>query len=62
MKETKHLIYWWLVWFKRLVLTSYHIINRRAYHKWKENKSKFNNSACRELFPDLDAIEESDFF
>lgn len=40
--ETKHLIYWWGVWLKRLILTSYHIVNRQAYHTWKNRK--YDNS------------------
>lgn len=63
-KETKHLLYWWAVWLKRFLLTSYHLVNRRAYRSWKRNKgchrSSFNESASRELLPDLDAMEESE--
>jgi len=41
-KETKHLIFWWFEWLKRLVRTTYHIFNRSAYHKWKfRQQSKY---------------------
>ena len=61
--ETKHLLYWWGEWFKRLLLTSYHLTNRKAYRNWKlRSKNKFEEDACRELFPDLDGAEENDLF
>lgn len=31
---TKHLLYWQAEWFKRFLLTWWHIINRKAYWKW----------------------------
>jgi hypothetical protein len=61
-QETKHLIYWWGVWLKRLLTTSYHIINRKAYRRWKNKRQQFNEQAEREIFPDLCAMEENDLF
>lgn len=39
--ETKHLFYWWLVWLTRLVRTTYHIVNRSAYRKWKRHRYNY---------------------
>lgn len=42
--ETKHLLYWWWQWLVRLLNTSYHLMNRKAYHQYLRNKSK---KSCR---------------
>ena len=55
-KETKHLIYWWFEWLLRLLNTSYHIINRKAYHRFKRNK--YHGSGI----PELDIMDEANFF
>lgn len=36
--STRHLLYWQAEWFKRFMLTWYHIINRRAYWNWMAEK------------------------
>lgn len=51
--ETKHLLKWWKEWGKRFLLTSYHLINRKAYRKWKLNrKPKMNKKVAEVLFED----------
>ena len=37
-KETKHLLQWQKEWLKRFFLTTYHLFNRKAYHKLRRNK------------------------
>jgi len=39
---TYHLLYWQAEWFKRFLYTWWHIINRRAYYRWRA-KQQFNN-------------------
>ena len=38
MTETQWLFKWWMEWAKRLCLTTWHLINRKAYRKWKEER------------------------
>lgn len=37
---TRHLLYWQFEWLKRFLLTWYHIVNRRAYRKWRNKYYK----------------------
>ena len=61
-KETKHLWHWWFEWLKRFLTTTYHIVNRRSYHKWKNNKNiRKNIDASSEMFPELDILSMEDF-
>jgi len=61
-KETRHLIYWWFQWLKRIIFTSYHIVNRRAYRKWKSNRSAYRDSFHMQILPELQAQEEAELF
>lgn len=54
--STKHLLYWWRQWLKRLVVTSYHLVNRRAYRRWYSKKYKIP------LEPVLSAMDKSHYF
>lgn len=36
--ETKHLLKWQFEWLKRFLRTWYHILNRGAYHTFKNRK------------------------
>lgn len=36
--DTMHLLYWQAEWFKRFLTTWWHIVNRRAYRKWRKEK------------------------
>lgn len=52
--ETNHLLCWWKIWFVRLTRTTYHLVNRRAYRKWKDIN-------CRPKHQRLDGIELDEF-
>lgn len=39
-KETKHLFYWQIEWFMRFLTTSYHLVNRKAYRRYKERRGR----------------------
>ena len=54
--ETKHLLKWWFEWLKRLIYTSYHLLNRKAYRTWKRRRV----SCSRLSIPEIDAMDESD--
>ncbi len=34
--DTFWLLYWWFEWFKRLLNTSWHLVNRNAYRRWSQ--------------------------
>lgn len=53
-KETKHLLYWWTEWLLRFMRTTWHIVNRLAYRKWK------NSQGFRGSWDHVDTLEESD--
>lgn len=44
--ETKHLLHWWKEWLVRLLTTSYHLVNRKAYHQYLQNKPKRKSFMC----------------
>ena len=47
---------------KRFLTTTYHIVNRKGYHKWKNNKNMRKNiDASSEMFPELDILSMEDF-
>ena len=63
-EETKHLLKWWVVWFERLARTTYHIINRKAYRKWKFEYAKqkaFQRQCIREQIYSFDLLNQNDF-
>ena len=39
-QETKHLLKWQFEWLIRFLRTTYHLLNRRAYKSWKENRNR----------------------
>jgi hypothetical protein len=55
---TKSLLHWQGEWFKRFLLTWYHIVNRKAYWRWKLNKKLNNKIGIDEGF----RFELDDFF
>ena len=59
-KETKHLLKWWKEWLKRLLLTTYHIVNRRAYRKWKLQRDAAKY--LRNNILDVDGMDGFDMF
>jgi hypothetical protein len=68
--ETKHLLYWWIEWLRRLIRTSYHLFNRHAYHKWKTEfykkriakKYEFYNRLKNEDYKLFEELDERDLF
>jgi hypothetical protein len=60
--DTMHLLYWQAEWFKRFITTWWHIINRRAYHRWcKKNCNSFIRSLKTDI-PDEGLRMELDEF
>lgn len=62
-EETKHLLKWWREWLNRFFLTSYHLINRKAYRKWKaERKNKRQGFYSFEFIDRIDSEMNEDLF
>jgi hypothetical protein len=62
--STKHLLYWQAEWFKRFLTTWYHIINRKAYHKFlvERETENFIKIIKSDLPDDGIRIEADGFF
>ena len=58
-KETKHLLYWWCQWGIRLITTAYHIINRRAYHKYLDRRETSKAIRSQRWEPDPGWIQDN---
>jgi len=56
--ETKHLLYWWKEWAARLLRTTYHLFNRKAYRRWK---TEFYKKRLKRKFDLYKSLSKEDY-